>query len=130
VYALAQDAEPRPVKATVDDVMGGIARFLLNVVATLPASIPFLIISNWNVALRVSNVVTILMMFGQLLGAICGREPLEDRTGGSDPRRNAGSHSCGAGRLIVVRCGSANRELPVIRRRSSDVPSLTRGHRS
>jgi hypothetical protein len=64
VYRMAQDAEPKKVRITKDDVMGSIACFLLAFVATLPASIPFLLIADWTVALRVSNIVTILMMFG------------------------------------------------------------------
>jgi VIT1/CCC1 family predicted Fe2+/Mn2+ transporter len=63
VYRMAQNAQPKEVRATRDDVMGGIACFLLNFVATLPASIPFLIIPYWSVALRVSNLVTIVIMF-------------------------------------------------------------------
>lgn len=63
VYRMAQDAQPREVHATRDEVMGGIACFLLNFVATLPASLPFLLIPMWPVALRVSNLVTIIMMF-------------------------------------------------------------------
>lgn len=63
VFQLGQHAQPTRIRVARDDIMGGIACFLLSFVATLPATIPFLLIGNWIVALRVSNLVTVIMMF-------------------------------------------------------------------
>src|SRR5262245_25277645 len=42
------------------------ASILLNFLATVPATLPFIFISDWKVALRVSNLVCVIMLF--LLG--------------------------------------------------------------
>jgi len=42
------------------------ASLLLNFLATVPATLPFLFIADWRVALRVSNLVCVIMLF--LLG--------------------------------------------------------------
>lgn len=46
-----------------DDLLGGIATFIAEFITTLPAVLPFLIIHDWQFALRVSNLLTILMLF-------------------------------------------------------------------
>ena len=50
-------------RLTGDDVAGGIATFGVVFIATLPAVIPLLFISDWLIALRMSNVLTILTLF-------------------------------------------------------------------
>ena len=46
------------------DLMGGVAVFLLNFGAAIPAIIPFLVLGDPRVALRVSNAVLLAMLFG------------------------------------------------------------------
>ena len=47
-----------------DDVLGGIAIFTVSVAATLPVAIPFLLIGEPTLAMRVSNLLAIGMLFG------------------------------------------------------------------
>lgn len=50
-------------RITGDDLLGGVATFIAEFITTLPAVLPFLFIHDWQVALRVSNLLTILMLF-------------------------------------------------------------------
>jgi VIT1/CCC1 family predicted Fe2+/Mn2+ transporter len=43
--------------------MGALTSFWLVVLSSLPAAIPFLLIDNARLALRVSNAVLLIMMF-------------------------------------------------------------------
>jgi hypothetical protein len=52
---------PNPI--TRDDVMGGIASFWLVFFASLPAAIPFLLIGDAHLALRVSNAILLGLLF-------------------------------------------------------------------
>ena len=63
VYDGLIDAEVPETKVTRDDLWQLAGAFTLNFVATLPATIPFLLISDWRVALRVSNLVCVVMLF-------------------------------------------------------------------
>jgi hypothetical protein len=49
--------------------------FLLVFFATIPVSVPFIIINDLNIAIRVSNIIAIVMMFfcGRALGKFAGR---------------------------------------------------------
>jgi VIT1/CCC1 family predicted Fe2+/Mn2+ transporter len=53
----------RPVGIERDDVYGALAIFALAVVATLPVALPFLISSTPQVAMRLSNLIAIAMLF-------------------------------------------------------------------
>lgn len=46
------------------DILGGIAVGLLILVATLPILVPFLLFSNATIAVRISNLITLVMLFG------------------------------------------------------------------
>lgn len=46
------------------DVYGGIACFVLVFVTALPAAVPFMVIDNARLALRVSNALLVAMLFG------------------------------------------------------------------
>lgn len=59
----AADPEPDPVRVTRDDILGAVASGVLVFVAVLPVAIPFLLISDSLVALRVSNLITIGLLF-------------------------------------------------------------------
>jgi VIT1/CCC1 family predicted Fe2+/Mn2+ transporter len=57
-------AEPnRRLRLTTRDVQKAAAIFLIMVVSTFPVVIPFVFIGDTNIALRVSNLVAIVMMF-------------------------------------------------------------------
>jgi hypothetical protein len=65
------------------DWLGALAVFLFVFVATIPVVLPFVFLQNAMVALRVSNVIAIVMMFavGYLFGRVAGYRPMV--TGGS-----------------------------------------------
>jgi hypothetical protein len=66
-----------------EDVLGAIAVFLLVFLSTFPLVIPFLVFSQVQLALRVSNLIAIVMLFclGYWLGQHGGYHPV--RTGSS-----------------------------------------------
>jgi len=61
-------AEPGRVKMTKEDVGGAIASFWLVVFTAIPAVVPFLLIDNHMLALRVSNFLLVALMFGVAYG--------------------------------------------------------------
>lgn len=67
VYDGLVDAPIPETKVNRDDLHAFLGAFLINFLATVPATIPFLIIPDWRVALRVSNLVCLIMLF--ILGA-------------------------------------------------------------
>jgi hypothetical protein len=56
-------ARPLETKVVRGDLYGAVACFLLVVVSCLPAAAPFLIFSSPTLALRVSNLLLISMLF-------------------------------------------------------------------
>ena len=75
---LLQLAEPpeRP-RLTKDDGLGALGIFLLVFLSTFPVAIPFLLIDDAQLALRVSNAVAIAMLFlcGYAFGRYAGMSP-------------------------------------------------------
>jgi hypothetical protein len=65
------------------DWLGAVAVFLLVVASTIPVVLPFIVIRDAIVALRVSNAIAVALMFmtGYLFGQLAGYRPLV--TGGS-----------------------------------------------
>jgi hypothetical protein len=63
IVAQVRIGELRPNPITRDDVMGGIASFWLVFFASLPAAIPFLLIGDAHLALRVSNAILLGLLF-------------------------------------------------------------------
>jgi VIT1/CCC1 family predicted Fe2+/Mn2+ transporter len=55
--------EPEPIRLTKADLYTGLACFLIVFGAALPVLLPFLLIPNEFVALRVSNGLTLAMLF-------------------------------------------------------------------
>ncbi len=53
-----------PPTLTRDDWLGALAVFLLVVLSTWPVIVPFLLVTDVPLAIRLSNAVAILMMFG------------------------------------------------------------------
>ncbi len=60
-----------------EDVLGGVAVALVIVLATLPVVVPYLVMSNPNRAVRVSNLIalTLLFLLGVWWGRIVGARP-------------------------------------------------------
>lgn len=65
IVSMASHARPGHLRVTREDWMGALNCFLLVVVTTLPAALPFLVIRNDPfLALRVSNLLLAAMLFG------------------------------------------------------------------
>ncbi len=60
---LLADTVPRPSLITGEDLLGAGGVFLLVVLATFPVVIPFVLVKPTMVALRVSNLVALIMLF-------------------------------------------------------------------
>ena len=71
------DLPPSP-KLTKDDWLGAFAVFLLVFFSTFPIVIPFLIFRNVHLALRISNLIALVMLFmtGSWLARHGGHNPL------------------------------------------------------
>ncbi|MGB9370079.1 MAG: VIT1/CCC1 transporter family protein [Xanthobacteraceae bacterium] len=74
---LGQLLEPAPPRLTGNDWLGALGIFLLSFLSTFPIVIPFLVIGDARLALRVSNAVAIAMLFlcGFLFGRYAGFRP-------------------------------------------------------
>ena len=74
-----------PARASLsgEDWIGALAVFLIVAISTFPVVIPFLLLREAQLALRVSNLIAIVMLFclGYRLGKYSGHRPL--RTGSS-----------------------------------------------
>lgn len=77
VAAAKQRAAP-PVRVTLEDLRGALLVFLLVVATAIPAAIPFLVIGDPYVALRVSNGILAILLFvaGYWWGRHIGASPL------------------------------------------------------
>jgi len=71
------DLPSRP-RLRKDDWLGAVGVFLIVVLATFPVAIPFAVISDARLALRVSNTIAIVMLFlaGYGFGRHSGHRPL------------------------------------------------------
>jgi hypothetical protein len=77
VVSMKEKAQFSAVRLTADEVKGGVAVFVVNVLATAPVVIPFLIFSKPHVALRISNALLILLLF--LAGYSWGKQAEANR---------------------------------------------------
>lgn len=78
ILSMASHARPGRLRVTRDDWMGALNCFLLVVLTTLPAALPFLFIRNDPIrALRISNLLLAGMLFvvGYLWGRFAGLRP-------------------------------------------------------
>lgn len=68
---------PRRAKLQWDDIQGAINICVLIVLATVPVALPFYVINNVHLALRVSHLTAIFLMFvtGFILGKYASEEP-------------------------------------------------------
>lgn len=73
----ALSCDPRHRAVTGHDLKAAFAIFLLVVISTLPPSIPFLLVDDVALAMRVSNAIALVMLFviGARLGRYMGRSP-------------------------------------------------------
>ena len=69
---------PASPRLTKDDWLGAVAVFLLVFLSTFPIVIPFLLLRNVHVALRISNLIALIMLFmtGSWLARHGGHNPL------------------------------------------------------
>jgi len=95
VLELARRATPEPPRLHREDLLGGAAAALIIVLATLPVVVPFLVVANPEVAVRVSNSVAALELF--LLGTTWGR-----LVGGSGLRIGAGLTLVGVVLVLIT----------------------------
>ena len=58
-----RSTEPQPNPVLKSDWLGAITSFWLVVLATAPAALPFLLIDNLFLALRVSNAILLALLF-------------------------------------------------------------------
>jgi hypothetical protein len=63
IVAQVRAGAGRPIRITRDDLLGAVASFWLVFFASLPAALPFLFISDAWLALRVSNVILLGLLF-------------------------------------------------------------------
>jgi len=68
---------PSPARLDSSDWKGAFGVFLLVFLSTLPVAIPFMLIHNARLAMRISNVVAVSMLFitGFAYGRCVGRSP-------------------------------------------------------
>jgi hypothetical protein len=77
ILAAARKHAPPPVRVTGEDLRGAVLVFLLVVATAVPAAIPFLVIGDPYVALRVSNAMLAALLFvaGYWWGRHIGASP-------------------------------------------------------
>ena len=75
---MALPEPPAPASLDKDDWLGAVSVFLWVFLSTLPVAIPFILMRNAAPALRVSNLIAIVLLFmaGYAFGRITGRQPL------------------------------------------------------
>jgi VIT1/CCC1 family predicted Fe2+/Mn2+ transporter len=71
VLAVLRREKPQEPGIQREDLLGGVAVALIIVLATLPVVVPYLVVSNPNLAVRLSNLIALTLLF--LLGAWWGR---------------------------------------------------------
>jgi hypothetical protein len=64
VREMALRATPEPTRVIREDVMGAVACFLLVLLSVVPAVLPFVLIREPSLALRVSNGLLVALLFG------------------------------------------------------------------
>jgi len=70
VHATIKLATPKRQGVTRDDMLGGIASFLLSIVVVLPPLLPFVLNLPLDYSIRLSNVIAIAMLF--IVGYVSG----------------------------------------------------------
>ena len=63
---IADNVRAKPAvrnSVTKDDIMGGVTSFWLVVISSVPAAIPFVVLDNARLALRLSNAILLALLF-------------------------------------------------------------------
>lgn len=63
IFQVVSDAELVRTKVRLEDLLGGLAILLVEIACTIPAVVPFLLIPDKMVALRVSNAVLLVLLY-------------------------------------------------------------------
>jgi len=71
ILAILRRERPATLRLQRADFLGGVAVALVIVLATFPIVVPYLVVSNPNLAVRLSNLIAMTLLF--LLGAWWGR---------------------------------------------------------
>lgn len=71
ILAILRREQPATLRLHREDLLGGVAVALVIVLATFPIVVPYLIVSNPNLAVRLSHLIALSLLF--LLGARWGR---------------------------------------------------------
>jgi len=72
IVPVISHASPALARLTLDEFLGGVAILVVEVLCTIPASLPFLIMGGHPYSLRVSNALLLLLLFG--IGYRWGKE--------------------------------------------------------
>ena len=94
ILNLARRADRKPPQLQLEDVFGGIAVGCIILMATLPILVPFMIVSNTNHAVRLSNLTALALQFW--LGCWWGREI------GANPLRAGAGVTCVGVILVLI----------------------------
>lgn len=78
ILEILRSGTPVHAKLRREDLLGGVAAGLVIVLATLPVVVPFLVVPDPNVAVRVSNAVALSLVFllGTSWARVVGGRPL------------------------------------------------------
>ena len=71
ILAILRREQPETLRLHREDLLGGVAAALVIVLATFPVVVPYLVVSNPNLAVRLSHLIAMTLLF--LLGAWWGR---------------------------------------------------------
>lgn len=78
VLDVSRHATPEPTRVRAEDLLGGVAVCVLIVLATIPVLVPFALVDEVEIAVRLSNGVAIgeLALLGAKWGSVVGGSPL------------------------------------------------------
>ena len=71
ILAILRRAQPATLRLHRADLLGGVAAALIIVLATFPIVVPYLVVADPNLAVRLSHLIALTLLF--LLGAWWGR---------------------------------------------------------
>ena len=83
ILTILRRDRPEPPRLRSADVLGGVAVTLVIVLATFPIVVPYLVVANPNVAVRLSHLIalTLLFLLGAWWGRVVGGRPLRIASG-------------------------------------------------
>ncbi len=78
ILEVARRTRLEPPRIRRDDILGGIAVSIIIMLATLPIVVPFILVSNPTLAVRLSNLIALILQFwlGCWWGRTVGANPL------------------------------------------------------